>query len=577
MRCFVLLAFLAMSCASAPHLNDLTVDEKVGQLFAPDAYGVYMNESSWAYKRLDHFVREQHVGGFVWFTANVYETAMLNRRLQASSRIPLLISADLEAGIGMRMADTTFWPPAMAVAATGDPTLAERQGKATAIEAKAIGINHILAPVADVNVDPDNSVINTRSFGEDPNDVARYVAAFIRGVRSEGVLATAKHFPGHGDTHIDSHRALPILTVTRERLDQVELVPFRAAIDAGVDSVMIGHLAVPAVDATPAPIRADGLRENRYALDANETPKNATLPATLSRTMIEELLRKQLGFKGLVVTDAFDMGGLTEHFDAGEAAVRAIEAGEDQILMPTNADVAIAAVKEAVKSGRIPMSRIDASVARILEAKSRVSHAVADPDEIFRIVDSDASRTLANQIATKALTLVRREDGAFPLTKETRVLVLVISDFAEASNPLAELDRDLRRRLAHTPKLIMLDGHACADDIAPVLDAAKNADVVLVALAVRARSGAGRIAVPQVARTAIEQLAALPVRKIGIAFGSPYLLREVPSLPTYICAYGPQPVLQSAVNRALFGETKFTGHLPVTIPGMVDRGFGITQ
>jgi len=341
--------------------------------------------------------------------------------------------------------------------------------------------------------------------------------------------------------------------------------------------VMIGHLAVPAVDATPAPIRADGLRENRYALDANETPKNATLPATLSRTMIEELLRKQLGFKGLVVTDAFDMGGLTEHFDAGEAAVRAIEAGEDQILMPTNADVAIAAVKEAVKSGRIPMSRIDASVARILEAKSRVSHAVADPDEIFRIVDSDASRTLANQIATKALTLVRREDGAFPLTKETRVLVLVISDFAEASNPLAELDRDLRRRLAHTPKLIMLDGHACADDIAPVLDAAKNADVVLVALAVRARSGAGRIAVPQVARTAIEQLAALPVRKIGIAFGSPYLLREVPSLPTYICAYGPQPVLQSAVNRALFGETKFTGHLPVTIPGMVDRGFGITQ
>jgi beta-N-acetylhexosaminidase len=563
-----------MGCATT---HDLTVDEKIGQLFAPDAYGVYMNESSWAWKRLDHFVREQHVGGFVWFSANVYETAMLNKRLQAAARVPLLISADLESGIGMRFADTTFWPPAMAVAATGDPSLAERQGKATAIEARALGINHILAPVADVNVDPDNSVINTRSYGEDPNDVARYVAAFIRGVRGEGVLTTAKHFPGHGDTHVDSHRALPVLEVTRERLQSVELVPFKAAIEAGVDSVMIGHLAVPALDPAPVPLRKDGVRENRYAPEASEAPKNATMPATLSRPMIEDVLRKQLGFKGLVVTDAFDMGGLTEHFDAGEAAVRAIEAGEDQILMPTNADAAIAAVKEAVQSGRIPMSRIDASVARILEAKSRISHSVADPEEIFRVVDSEASRNLANEIATKSLTLLREEKGAFPLTKEARVLELVVSDFAESANPLAELDRDLRRRLKNTPRMIMLDAHSCDADVAPVIEAAKNADVVLIALAVRARSGAGQIAVPQVARQAIEQLAAVSARKIGVSFGTPYLLREVPSLPTYICAYGPQPVVQAAVNRALFGETKFTGKLPVTIPGVVGRGFGISR
>jgi beta-N-acetylhexosaminidase len=563
-----------MGCATT---RDLTVDEKIGQLFAPDAYGVYMNESSWAWKRLDHFVREQHVGGFVWFSANVYETAMLNKRLQAAARVPLLISADLESGIGMRFADTTFWPPAMAVAATGDPSLAERQGKATAIEARALGINHILAPVADVNVDPDNSVINTRSYGEDPSDVARYVAAFIRGARGEGVLTTAKHFPGHGDTHVDSHRALPVLEVTRERLQSVELVPFKTAIDAGVDSVMIGHLAVPALDPAPVPLRKDGARENRYAPEASEAPKNATMPATLSRPMIEDVLRKQLGFRGLVVTDAFDMGGLTEHFDAGEAAVRAIEAGEDQILMPTNADAAIAAVKEAVRSGRIPMSRIDASVARILEAKSRVSHSVADPDEIFRVVDSEASRNLANEIATKSLTLLREEKGAFPLTKETRVLELVVSDFAESANPLAELDRDLRRRLKDTPRMIMLDAHSCDADVAPVIEAAKIADVVLIALAVRARSGAGQIAVPQVARHAIEQLAAVSARKIGVSFGTPYLLREVPSLPTYICAYGPQPVLQAAVNRALFGETHFTGRLPVTIPGLFGRGFGITR
>jgi beta-glucosidase-like glycosyl hydrolase len=566
-----------MSCTTTTTtttIPELTVDEKIGQLFAPDAYGVYMNETSWAYKRLDHFVREQHVGGFVWFSANVYETAMLNKRLQAASKIPLLISADLESGIGMRMADTTFWPPAMAVAATGDPSFAERQGRATAIEAKALGINHILAPVADVNVDPDNTVINTRSYGEDPKDVARYVAAFVRGVRGEGVLATAKHFPGHGDTHVDSHRSLPVLNVTRERLNEVELIPFRAAIDAGVDAVMIGHLAVPALDPTLAQARRDGVRENRYA-DVSEAPKNATLPATLSHTIIQDLLRKDLGFRGLVVTDAFDMGGLTDYFDAGEAAVRAIEAGEDQILMPSDADAAIAGVKAAVKSGRIPMSRIDESVKRILDAKSRVSHDVAGSEEIFRIVDSEESRDLANEIATKALTLVRLEQGALPLKKDARVLELVISDFNESSNPLAELDRDLRTRLSTAPQVVMLDAHSW--DPKPAIEAAGNADVVLIALAVRVRSGAGQIAVPEVARQVIGQLASMNVRKIGVSFGTPYLLREVPSLPTYICAYGRQPVLQAAVSRALFGETKFTGHLPVTIPGFYQRGFGITQ
>src|SRR6059036_2392201 len=187
-------------CASTPRL---TLDEKIGQLFVPGARGTFMAESSPVYRELVHQVRDNHVGGFIWFVSNVYETALLNDKLQRASRVPLLISADLEAGMGMRFADTTFWPTAMAVAATGDPSLAEREGRVVAAEARAVGINHILAPVADVNVDPDNPVINARSFGEDPQDVSRYVAAFIRGVQSEHVLATAKHFPGHGDTHVD--------------------------------------------------------------------------------------------------------------------------------------------------------------------------------------------------------------------------------------------------------------------------------------------------------------------------------------------------------------------------------------
>src|SRR5256714_670416 len=347
-------------CASRPH--QLTLDEKIGQMFAVRANGVFMNEASPEYRHLMHEVRNNHIGGIVWFQSNVYETALLNQNLQRESRVPLLISADLEAGMGMRFLDTTFWPSAMAIAATGDATLAEREGRVVAEEARAVGVNQILAPVADINVDPDNPVINSRSFGEDPQDVSRYVVAFIRGIQSEHVLATAKHFPGHGDTHVDSHRALPVLDVSRERLESVELVPFRAAIAANVASIMIGHLSVPSIEPTPAPVRADFHTDNPYGTTAAEVTTSGTLPATISGKIINGLLREKLGYKGLVVSDAFDMGGLTEHFDAGEAAVRAIEAGGEQVLLLPGTDGAVAPGELARGRGRRPPSRKEHSV-----------------------------------------------------------------------------------------------------------------------------------------------------------------------------------------------------------------------
>src|SRR5207237_166441 len=263
----------ATMCATAPQRkHKLTLDEKIGQLFSYGAHGIFMSESSQAYQQLLHQVRDNHIGGVIWFQSNVYETALLNQKLQRQSRVPLLISADLEAGMGMRFLDTTFWPSAMAIAATGDPSLAEREGRVVAREARAVGVTQILAPVADVNVDPDNPVINARSFGEDPQDVGRYVAAFIRGVQSEHVVATAKHFPGHGDTHVDSHRALPVLDVSPQRLESVELVPFRAAIQAKVASIMIGHLSVPSIEPTPAPVRSDWHNEHPYGTTPAEVP-----------------------------------------------------------------------------------------------------------------------------------------------------------------------------------------------------------------------------------------------------------------------------------------------------------------
>jgi len=565
------LAFALTMCASAPprapRLEDLTLDEKIGQLFVVGAYGTFSNESGPRYAHLLHHVRDNHVGGVIWWTfSNVSETAFLARELQRQSRVPLFFSADLESGIGMRFADTTFWPWAMAVAATGDPSLAEAQGRITAMEAKAVGINFIYAPVADVNVDPDNPVINTRSYGEDPREVSKYVAAFIRGVQSQGVLACAKHFPGHGDTHTDSHRTLPLLDVKRDRLEKVEWVPFRAAIDAGVASVMMGHLAVPALDPTPVPLRADvPPNERAYGTKPGEAIENGTMPATLSRPMIEGVLRHDLGYRGLVVTDAMDMGGLTEHFDAGEAAIRAIEAGEDQVLMSSNPDKAIAAVKEAVRGGRLSEARIDESVRRILAAKATVTHDALTSDGLFLAVDAKEHQQVAEEIARRAVTLVRAKPGLLPLTKGVpRVLLVTVSDFPEVANPLPDLDRELRSRDRST-QTFWIDSRTRDDELPPIVAAAQTADVIVLGLAVRARSGAGLIAMPPAARTLVGQLTATAKPVISLSFGTPYLIRELPSPETYLCAYGVQPIMQVAVVKALYGEAPMSGKLPVTV------------
>ena len=474
---------------------------KIGRLFSVPARNGELTPE------LLHHVRDNHAGGVIWFESTARATARVNAELQQLAEEPLLISADLEAGMGMRFTDTVWWPPAMALAATGDVALTEAQARATAIEARAIGVRHILAPVADVNVDPRNPVINTRSFGEDPHEVARHVAAFVRGVQSAGCIATAKHFPGHGDTHVDSHRALPVLDVTRERLERVELVPFRAAIEAGVRSVMIGHLAVPALDPTPVPVRAQF--ENVYGTHAGEVTRGGTMPASLSKPVID-LLRRE--FDGLVVSDAFDMGGLAAHFDPGEAAVRAIEAGIDQVLFSADTDRAIAAVHDAVRSGRIPLSRIDEAYERLWTAAAEppLSTAAAKPPHAVE------------EIARRAITLVRDRRGLLPLTRGKV--------------------------------------HAFGAELEPF--ELPDGDVHVILLASRPRSGAGKIEVPEAAKEIARRH---PQNTVAVSFGSPYVLRELGDISTYVCAYGVQPVLQRAAARALRGEEPMTGRLPVHV------------
>jgi len=490
----------------------VTLEEKVGKLFSVPARSLTDD--------VIRHVRDNHVGGVIWFQSTTEEATLGNAHLQSIAKEPLLISADLEAGLGMRFTDATWWPPAMALAATGDPALAEEQARVTAVEARAIGIHHILAPVCDVNVDPRNPVINTRSFGEDPHEVARYVESFVRGIESEGALATAKHFPGHGDTHVDSHRSLPVLDASRERLEAVELVPFRAAIGAGVGSVMIGHLAVPALDPTPISVRSSF--ENVWGTEHHEVTQRGTMPATLSKPVLD-LLRRDLGFDGLIVSDAFDMGGLAAHFDPGEAAVRALEAGEDQILYSADTDAAIAAVKVAVRSGRLPLSRIEESCERVRRAASVTSD---------RPTQSRALRGItAMDVARRSITLVRDQRGLLPLTAAS-VAVRVFSD--------VPLDHALGALRA-----------GCAIG---------QADVILLLLALRPQSGAGRIVVPEEARRIAEQH---PNKTIAISFGSPYVLHDLGDVSTFVCAWGVQPVLQIAAMEAIQGAFPMTGKMPV--------------
>src|SRR6267154_3492353 len=286
-------------------LKGMSLDEKIGQLISVGINATFLNQDSEAFKALRHQVVDNHVGGIILFRGPVYESVVICNRMQELAKYPLLISADLEAGSGMRFADTVNFPWNMAIAATGNPNYARRAGDLTGREARAMGIQQIFAPVVDVNNNAANPVINVRSYGEDPVEVGRFAAAFVDGAQSQNVIATAKHFPGHGDTAIDSHRGLPVINVDLNRLNSLELVPFRAAIAAGVGSVMVGHIALPKIDptvVTPQP-RISGNAPVYGEPGSEVVTENGTMPATMS-PVLGKMLRSDLGFQGMVVTDA---------------------------------------------------------------------------------------------------------------------------------------------------------------------------------------------------------------------------------------------------------------------------------
>ena len=544
-------------------MRGMSLHDKVAQLVMMPVYGEVTNPRSAAYRKYQHFVRDLHVGGVIVTghvlngtirNAEPFAMAALLNRLQKTSKVPLLVGADFERGTSMRVTSTTAWPYSMAFAAAKDLDGVKYEGAETAREARALGVNWLFAPVSDVNNNPDNPIINIRSYGEDPAEVSSFVQAFIAGAHSDAhnpVLVTAKHFPGHGDTAQDSHLGLARLDADLQRIESVELAPFRAAIAAGVDSVMTAHLAVPALE-----------------------PENE--PATVSSKIITGVLKEELGFHGLVVTDAMDMQGLASLYDTAEASVRAIEAGADMLLMPKKAEDAINGVMAAIQRGRISRKRLDESLAKVLAAKAKLGlnrKKVVDLDGIDEVVDSPEAEERAQQVADHAVTLVKDEKDALPLRHPETTCLIALTE-GRRSTQGQRLMEEVKKR-APNMMTATVDPTMSKEDLDQVSQKTSGCTQIIAAAYVTVSAYRGNVALAGAFPDFLNGLIAGKAPVTLVALGNPYLVRSFPNVSAYVATYSPTPTSEAALAKALFGEIDITGRLPVTIPGVAKYGDGV--
>lgn len=549
-------------------MASLTLAEEVGQLVFPWIPGGYAARSSREFQELAAWVEEDRIGGVAISIGSPLSYAAKLNALQELAELPLLVTSDFEnGGPGMRINHSyalpsllaqgggTSFPPTMAFGALGDDQLVYEYGRVTGVEARAVGVHLIFAPVLDVNSNPENPIINTRAFGEDPHEVARLGSLFMAGARAGGVLTTAKHFPGHGDTRIDSHLALPEVEAHRARLDSVELIPFQRAIREGVDAVMTAHLSMPNVLGPGAP------------------------PATLSPELMTGLLREEMGFQGLLFTDALRMGAITDGYGAGEAAVLALEAGADVILIPEDVGQALQAVESAVTSGRVPRDRVRASVRRILEAKARVGlhrGRAVSLEGVDQVVGSGEHLALADSSAARAITLPRDREALIPVDPARVGRVLSVTYARSTDLPAGRaFDAALRTFI---PGLESARVHEWTptgewDDL---VHRAYSADLVIVGGYLPPQAGAGTVGVPEPLVRFVDVVEGTrPL--VLISFGSPYILSAVPQVGSYLVAWGDREVAQVAAAQALVGATGISGRLPISIPPLHTRGEGLVR
>ena len=569
-------------------LKKMSLEQKIGQMFMIWAQARFLNVDSPEYTRLRDTMHKYHLGGFgltvgyedgLLYKNEPLEAAMLINQLQADSEFPLIIGADFERGLGFRLNDVTGFPHPMAFGATGDVDFSREAGRITAQEARAIGVRWNWFPTADVNSNPANPIINTRSFGEDPKLVADMVAAYIEGSHEYGMLTTAKHFPGHGDTDTDSHTSVPVINRDKSYFENVAFPPFRAAIKAGVDAIMMAHILAPALD--PVPDRV----------------------ASVSPAIVTGLLRRQMGFTGLIVTDAMDMNGLTKLYPeggapaAGRAAVEAVKAGNDMLLIPSNLDGSYNGLLQAVRRGEIPKSRINDSVLKILRAKASVGldeARLVDINAVNKVVSKPASMATAEEIADSAVTLVRDNHKVLPLkatrkgtntpqdayqplaeTRNRTVLLIFTNDSRSEWGRLVE--EQVRARIPDT-HVMYIDSRNAAAMTPQVLDAVQQAETVMAAVYVIPTPGklANATTVQDASATLLgEVLQKAAAKTVVAAMGSPYIAAQYPEVQTYLCTFSNAQVSEFSAVKAMFGEIPMPGHLPVTIPNIASRGAGL--
>ena len=543
-------------------LAGMTLREKVGQLMMPFVLGNFAPEGSETHDRIVDVIEQENVGGLIMSVGSPTEVAVKLNDLQDHSKYPLLVAADLETGAGFRfrgavhiptniaLGGATTFPSLMAFGATGDPRHAYQMGKVTALEARAMGVHVPFAPVLDVNNNPDNPIINIRSFGEDPQVVADMGVALVRGLQDFGAVATGKHFPGHGDTGTDSHLELPIIQVGRERLDAVELVPFRAAIEAGVKGIMTAHIAVPAIS-------------------------GETIPATVSRRVLTGLLRNELGFDGIIFTDAMDMLAVSRLFPRGEAAVRAVLAGADVILMPSNVKRAIDAIVSAIDAGRLTEARIDESVGRLLRLKEELGlheERSVPLEMIPRVVGVPLHMEMAREVAERSITLIKNQRNLLPLLGTRRARVMSVS-FRNPGDVLSGRYFDSRLRETY-PRLVSrsVDESTNSEGYSDLLRRAGRSDLVVVSVY---SNFAGKVDLPDATVDFVNELARRRVTHVVISFGTPYLISLFPDARVYLLAWSSAQVSQQAAADALFGDIAITGRSPTGMAPFFAVGDGI--
>jgi beta-N-acetylhexosaminidase len=563
-------------------LRKLTVEEKIGQVFMIWCRASFLNVENPEYLQWLDAMRKYHVGSFTMsvhvdgpflLRTEPYEVAELLNRLQKESKLPLLFAADFERGLAMRMLGATNFPHAMAFGADGNLEDAETFGRITAEEARAVGIHWNFFPDADVNSNPANPIINTRSFGEDPKQVGDLVTAYIKGAHEAGMLTTVKHFPGHGDTATDSHLGVASVGGDRAHLDSIELPPFRQAIAAGVDSVMVAHVTVPALDSDPNHV------------------------ATISPAIVSDLLEKQLAFKGVIVTDALDMAGLTHLFanNIGREAVEAFKAGNDLLIIPPDLGASYDSMLKAVRSGEISPQRLDHSVLKILKIKGNLGlnkSRTVDLSTIANAVGKPQNIAFGEKVADSAITLVRDNGKVLPLkskgtvkaglpymTKEethNQVLAILFSDDVRTDSGRA-FGREFRVRIPDA-RVIYVDPRFAGGMTDEVLKAVDEAQTVVVAVYLIPTAGkvGNSVGMADASGALLQQLLDHAAEKTAVvAMGNPYLASDFPKIENYMCTFSNATVSEVSAIKALFGEIPIRGHLPVTIPNVAQRGAGL--